>query len=327
MNNVKKIGVTALAGSLVSMSAAIAGSMEVSGGARLSYSSFDGATESTTLEGDRFGMQHTVGFTGSGEMDNGMTVTLYHSLQSDGSAGTTSSLTLDMGSMGTLKYNQAGSDIIGISGVNDIIPSAFEQYDNGLEPALSGEANIGFTGFDYKINPMEGVTLGIGYSKGDNDARVDDGTVQGAGADESGKSVHIDASVIDGLRVVLATGEHGDDAGNVVDQDMYGVVYSYGPVSAGYQYTDKTPDSTSSVANTERTQMSVAFNINENLSVSYGEIDIEVEGQTYDHEISGFDVAYTMGSMSLRAHQHTGDNMTADGSEHEKTEIELNFAF
>ena len=327
MKNVTKVGITALAGSLVSMSAAVAGALDVSGGARLSYSQFDG-TSDTAAEGSRFGMQHTMYFKGSGEMDNGMTVSLLHSLQTDGTAGTTSALSVDMGSMGTLTYNQAGSDIVGISGVNDIIPTAFEQYDNGVAPSSNGgEANIGFTGFDYSVEVMDGVKIGVGYSPSNDSTRVDDGGNSSTGGTESGKSVHIDANVIDGLRVVLATSEAGDSANKTVDQDMYGVVYTYGPVSVGYQNTDTTPDSDSSEKELDRTQYSVAFNVNENLSVSYGEIETEVEDQAYDYEMSGVNVAYSMGSMSVRAHRHTGDNITASGSETQKTEIELNFAF
>ena len=163
-----------------------------------------------------------------------------------------------MGSLGALRYNQNGSDTVGISGVNDIIPTAFEQYDNGLSPALSGEANIGFTGFDYSIEAMDGVKVGVGYSPSNDSTRVDDGTTSGDGGDESGKSIDVDINLIDGLRVVLATGEEGDTLNNTIDQDMYGAVYTYGPVSVGYQNTDRTPDSNSAVANTDRTQYSVA---------------------------------------------------------------------
>jgi outer membrane protein OmpU len=326
MNKITKVGITALAGSLVTLSAAVAGALDVSGGARLSYVSSDG-TSDTASEGSRFGMQHTMYFNGSGEMDNGWNVSLIHSLQSDATAGTTSALTVDMGALGALRYNQNGSDIVGISGVNDIIPTAFEQYDNGLSPALSGEANIGFTGFDYSVEAMDGVKVGIGYSPSNGSARVDDGVTSGAGGTESGRSLDVDINLIDGLRVVLATAQEGDSLGQSIDQTMYGAVYTYGPVSVGYQNTDRSPETSSAQLNTDRTQYSVAFNVNENLSVSYGEIEVEVEGQAYDHEMSGIQLAYTMGSMSLRVQQNTGDNMTGSGTENTRTELELNFAF
>ena len=326
MNKITKVGITALAGSLVTLSAAVAGALDVSGGARLSYITSDG-TSDTASEGSRFGMQHTMYFNGSGEMDNGWNVSLVHSLQSDATAGTTSALTVDMGALGALRYNQNGSDIVGISGVNDIIPTAFEQYDNGLSPALSGEANIGFTGFDYSVEAMDGVKVGIGYSPSNGSARVDDGVTSGAGGTESGRSLDVDINLIDGLRVVLATAQEGDSLGQSIDQSMYGAVYTYGPVSVGYQNTDRSPETSSAQLNTDRTQYSVAFNVNENLSVSYGEIEVEVEGQAYDHEMSGIQLAYTMGSMSLRVQQNTGDNMTGSGTENTRTELELNFAF
>ena len=326
MNKITKVGITALAGSLVTLSAAVAGALDVSGGARLSYITSDG-TSDTANEGSRFGMQHTMYLHGSGEMATGWNVSLVHSLQSAATAGTTSALTVDMGALGALRYNQNGSDIVGISGVNDIIPTAFEQYDNGLAPTLSGEANIGFTGFDYSIEAMDGVKVGLGYSPSNDSTRVDDGTTSGDGGTESGQSIDVDINLIDGLRVVLAVAEEGDALGSVIDQDMYAAVYTYGPVSVGYQNTDRTPDSTSAVANTDRTQYSVAFNVNENLSISYGEIEVEVEGQAFDHEMSGIQLAYTMGSMSLRVQQNTGDNMTGAGTENTRTELELNFAF
>ena len=326
MNKITKVGITALAGSLVTLSAAVAGALDVSGGARLSYVTSDG-TSDIASEGSRFGMQHTMYFNGSGEMDNGWNVSLVHSLQSDATAGTTSALTVDMGSLGALRYNQNGSDIVGISGVNDIIPTAFEQYDNGLSPALSGEANIGFTGFDYSVEAMDGVKVGIGYSPSNGSARVDDGVTSGAGGTESGRSLDVDFNLVDGLRVVLATAQEGDSLGQSIDQTMYGAVYTYGPVSVGYQNTDRSPETSSAQLNTDRTQYSVAFNVNENLSVSYGEIEVEVEGQAYDHEMSGIQLAYTMGSMSLRVQQNTGDNMTGSGTENTRTELELNFAF
>ena len=42
MDNIKKIGLTALAGSLVAVSAANAGALSVSGGAKFGYAASDG---------------------------------------------------------------------------------------------------------------------------------------------------------------------------------------------------------------------------------------------------------------------------------------------
>ena len=67
MNNLRKIGITALAGTLASVSAAQAGSMSVTGTAELSYVQKD----STELTGNPIGMGKDITFKGSGELDNG----------------------------------------------------------------------------------------------------------------------------------------------------------------------------------------------------------------------------------------------------------------
>jgi len=65
MDNIKKIGLSALAGSLVAVSAANAGELSVSGGAKFGYAASDG-NEDLETDGNRFGMQKSISFSGSG---------------------------------------------------------------------------------------------------------------------------------------------------------------------------------------------------------------------------------------------------------------------
>ena len=78
--NIKKIGLTALAGSLVATSA-FAGEMTLSGSATLTYSDWSG-TETTTATNagasSNWGMDQELTASGSGELDNGWVVTLSH---------------------------------------------------------------------------------------------------------------------------------------------------------------------------------------------------------------------------------------------------------
>ena len=74
MTNLKKLGLTALAGSLAAVSAH-AGEMTVSGAANLTYTtgdSTDANGSANTLGNDR-----DVKFSGSGELDNGWTFCTY----------------------------------------------------------------------------------------------------------------------------------------------------------------------------------------------------------------------------------------------------------
>ncbi len=68
MNKLKKVGLTALATTLVT-SASFAGEMSVSGGASLNYSGLN-----TTSDSNPWSMGDSVTFSGGGDLDNGMTV-------------------------------------------------------------------------------------------------------------------------------------------------------------------------------------------------------------------------------------------------------------
>ena len=72
MNNYKKIGLTALAASLVSVSAH-AGALTASGSASMNS---EGKTGNGLNAGTTFSMANSVTFTGSGELDNGLTVSV-----------------------------------------------------------------------------------------------------------------------------------------------------------------------------------------------------------------------------------------------------------
>ena len=67
MNNLKKIGVTALAGSLMSLSVS-AGEMAVTGTAEITYTTNDSTGTGATSVGNPFGMKNNITFKGSGDV-------------------------------------------------------------------------------------------------------------------------------------------------------------------------------------------------------------------------------------------------------------------
>ena len=87
MNNLKKLGLTALAGSLVA-STAVAGSLDVTGTAKVKYQS----QGSERVSGNPWSDATTITFSGSGDLDNGMffrteaTYTDYEDVSFTGSA-------------------------------------------------------------------------------------------------------------------------------------------------------------------------------------------------------------------------------------------------
>ena len=80
--------------------------------------------------------------------------------------------------------------------------------------------------------------------------------------------------------------------------------------------------------------MSIAFNVNENLSLSWGELEETYDAQSAtvaDVEMSSTSIqfAYTMGSMSFKGYQTDTDNPGWDSNakSDEVTELAVNFAF
>ena len=83
MNKLKKIGLTALAGSLVATSV-FAGELTASGGASLTMEGWSGTAAQTDT---KFSMADSVILSGSTELDNGMTVTMSFELDGDAEDG------------------------------------------------------------------------------------------------------------------------------------------------------------------------------------------------------------------------------------------------
>ena len=117
MNNLKKVGLTALATTLVT-SASVAGELSVSGGAALSYTGLSSRSDTNP-----WAMGDSVKFNGGGDLDNGMTVSVYYEL--DGGTYDDYNLKLGMGDMGTLSFSGDSSSSSGVDSVKDIVPKAY----------------------------------------------------------------------------------------------------------------------------------------------------------------------------------------------------------
>ena len=330
MDNIKKIGLTALAGSLVAVSAANAGALSVSGGAKFGYAASDG-NEDLETDGNRFGMQKLISFSGSGELDNGNTISLTHNMAVTGGLST-SVLKYDMGDMGSLTYSEDSGDV-GIGKIDDIMPTAEEEVTNGIDAdtasganeALVGKVDGGMTGFNY-VYTMDMATIQLGYSPKTTSGNNDDGSNSGSGGKKSSTSIAITATPMDGLTVFGGTGDKGTGT-QEDDHDTYGLKYAFGPITVGYQHSEI--DFAATTSNDLETDMfGVSFQVNDDLSISYGEQDTEAETSSVEQEVSGMSVAYSMGSISIAAHANEGKNIanqTANESTH--TEISINFAF
>jgi len=105
-----------------------------------------------------------------------------------------------------------------------------------------------------------------------------------------------------------------------------------GPMTVGYQ--ESHIDSGDVGGTNETTQAwAIALNVNENLSVSYGEREVEFSKASSAHvteDGEGIAVAYTMGSMKIAGNMNevsNNNNSTADSAVDDNTEIAISFAF
>ena len=308
MNNLKKVGLTALATSMIASSAAYAGEMSVSGSASLKYTGL-----STASDANPFSMGDSINFVGGGDLDNGMSVQVTYEL--DGGNFDDYKLVLDTNGMGALTFSGASVNAGGIAKVADIVPTAYTPVyedtdgdDNGLATSTQ-DSTTGMFGYTYSDG---GLMLSVGYQP--NPAA--------AAEAETSYAVSYDG-LMDGLTVVAGM----MDDGNYAETLTYGVKYTMGAITAAYQLTDITLDEAGG-NDEEGLHYGVSFAVNENLSISAGRQETSfAAANTVDEENTGWSASYTMGSMAISAAMNKVENAAGSESAKDKEVTLINVAF
>ena len=278
MNNLKKVGLTALATTLAA-SASVAGELSVSGSAALSYTGVN-----TNSSVNPWAMGDSVKFNGGGDLDNGMTVSVYYEL--DGGTYDDYNLKLGMGDMGTLSFSGNSSSGSGVDKLKDIVPNAYtpvyestDTVDSGLIDA-SGNNQAGQWGYDITVG---NAALSASYNPEPAENKTS----------ESGFAI-VYSGLMDGLELSAGYFDDGDEAEN----DTLGVKYTMGALTAAYQMT-KVDYSATGTKDQDATHVGVSIAVNDALSVSAGQQKIEFNGAAEDEKNSGIMASYTMGSISM----------------------------
>ena len=327
MNNFKKIGVSALAGSLAVVSANAA-EVSVTGSLAVTYTNQDN-TETT---GNPFGMDNEFNFNISGEMDNGMSVSYFMGMGEQAGGMDSAKLSVNMGDLGTIAFDQGSGS--GLANYDDMTPKANEEVWDGLDTTASGlSGRLGSSGRIQYTNSAGGVSIDAAYGPGSSTNNAD-GAASGSG-EGGGYSVAFvvsgDTVGVDGLTFGGGYGETEAGAGNSDKEDTsIFATYAMGAVTVGFQRNDLTGGAAGA---TEQTAdlYSIAFNVNESLAVSYGEknTDFETTGSaTVEEEVDGIGISYTMGSMKIAGNRNEGKKLGGTATaEDVDTEIKLSFAF
>lgn len=329
MNNIKKIGLSALAGSLVAMSANAA-DMSVSGAVELTYTD-TGGNSGNEVTGNSYGSNNDIIFTGSGDVGFAE-VTVTRAMNASASGWTSSWMALDMGDMGTLSFDSTGGALVGIKANDDKLPTAYEEAWTGVSSSgISGSASTNVIGYKNSFGP---IALSAGYSQlGTSTA---ESATSGGSSHGSISDVSVTVSgLVDGLTVQAGYAENSSANTSVTSEDTTEVVghilYSTGPVSVGYRLAEVNTG-TAGGASKSIEAYSIAFNVNDNFAISYGVQDTEKEAisatAAVTEDVTGISAAYTVGAASVRLmHNKSSDDNSVVGADDEQTEVSLVLSF
>ncbi len=333
MNKFKKIGLSALCGSLASISAASAGSIDVTGSALATWTHLGGQ-----VTGNPIGMATGLTFTGNGELDGGQTfsVTIAEGQQA---AYSSANITLNTNSTGTFKLSSAEGGA-GIGGYDDNMPTAWEEvWDTGIATNANFQKGVSLsTNISWKSPKIGGTTFQIAYAPAnDGDQTNKKGT---SGIDSnfgSGYGAVLDTGTADGAINFFVGGSRTEldnkvqpalrDLSGDHEEAVVGLQFKFGPVALGGQISGER--TRARALNTPEyygnSSWGIAFNVNDALSVSYSEarhVQTKVKKMNQGTIPTNFNeytpkswmrgdsiqVAYTIGGVGLKYARTSYDN-------------------
>jgi len=288
MNNFKKIGLTALAGSLVATSA-FAGELTATGSAGITVENITGTADTST--GKAWSMPNSIYLTGSSELDNGMTVAV--SYEMDQGTGNNSSLgfdnhsvTVSSDTLGTLVFSGHGGSsaqsALDTTAAGDIWNSTLGI--TGIQASAAGDNSLMYT----LPSMVDGLSLSVSMSPG----RASQETHTAWGATYSG---------FEGLSLSYGVGDSGAP-GSVLESSTMKASYAMGPITVAASNTEV--DGTGNSNDREVTAYQIAYTVSENLSISYGTETFDKSTSSVDEEVEAISASYTSGGVTLSATQY-----------------------
>ena len=319
MNNFKKVGLTALAGSLIA-SSAFAASMSVTGGADISL-----VNSSNADQGNGFSSGDSLNFSASGELDNGFVIT--SNVEIDGGNDDDRSVVIAMPEMGTLTFQQSGSTAMGA--VDDVMPTAYDSSWDVLGSSTTAPATgqalkattIGGYGtnneFSYSAPEMvEGLGVTVSY------------TPSGTSRPDGTTSFALAYTGVEGLTVGYAEEDNGLAGTSKIDANTMYAKYAFGSFTVGVQSSEA--DGGLAADDDEFSAHGITYQISDDLTIGYHASEYQFGDKTADQETKSVQAAYTMGGMTLKAQSVSMDNVggsTAARDDVDGYKFSVSFAF
>jgi outer membrane protein OmpU len=289
----------------------------------MEYSTDSSSTASTGA----FAQNTSISFSGSGELDNGMTVALSFTLDQgdDQAAGTNvasatspfdgHSVSISSDTLGTLKLSGEGGgsaqSALDTTAAGDI----WDTFDGTTGTTVfSSTATTNMIAYTLP-SLVDGLSVNATY------------VPQATGA-ASSLSYAATYTGVEGLSVSYGVGEQETDSTKQGDTTSMKASYAYGPVTVAYSNNDHATETSSK--DQETTSYSLSYTVSDAISVSYGEETIDEEGDALDAEFSKVAVSYTSGGMTVSASSREAKDAlhgTAANQDKDYWSLGLSFAF
>jgi outer membrane protein OmpU len=301
--------------------------MSVAGSAKLNVEGFSGEQLNA---GKGYTMGNQLTFSGSGELDNGLTVSLSFVQDNAETTFDSHSLTISSDTMGTLKFNGEGgttaANNIDGSAAGDIwdafngLSTASSQTGKSLATTDSVTATAGDNSFMYTSpEVMDGLTLVASYAPQASTAETR----------ASGTGIGVNYTGIEGLTVNFAKADIINSTKALSGEStVMKASYAYGPVTLTYSNMEGDLDTAS--RDYELTSAAISYTVSDELSVTYGMEDAEQEGATSDASYEKLSLSYVTGGMTISAAMMEAENAnfgTASNQDIEKWTLGASFAF
>ena len=302
----------------------------MAGGASINAEGYSGENLNA---GTTFSMGNQLTFTGSGELDNGMNVSVSFILDQgdDSSAATTTvlggapfdshSVTVSSDELGTLVFSGEGGNSATTAMDASAAGNIWDTFDGARGTIVTAVAQSdsapGNNSFLYTLPSMvDGLGIDLSYKP------------QGSGA-ESATGYAVSYTGVEGLTAKYSsTNIETGVAGTTGDQTAWHLSYVYGPVTATATNSDYDVGTASS--DQELSSFAISYTISDELSVTYGEDTIEKGGDPTDAEYSVISASYTAGGMTLSASMKEAENVnhtTTSNEDFEYWSLGASFAF
>ena len=345
MKTLKKLAFSILASAFV-FANANAGELAVSGSAKATYTilSVDGS-ETDQSAGKGMGMANEFSLTASGELDNGYTWAMNIDIDGD-TTQDDGSLTFGMGGLGSLKWNISDGGIAkNFASMQSVYGASVDNGNGGSVAATGGYTDSGDTGAMNTIRyttpsglPLDTV-VNVQYapSTGANSAA----SSNAAGTLDAGSEDAIEYSIsmvpMEGLEIGASYFDPDDPSrGQAEEGGAYYATYDIGSLSFGlgksFKATSLATNTTNEAETYDNTMMSVAFNVNDSLSVSYEDIESSKEFETsssdLDMDVESFQVAYTVAGATFSISTEEYDNFQyTEANKLKETNFAMSIAF